>query len=103
MVVWVRFPRLPYQYYHLDVLNGLGNLVEKTVWIDNRTLKSVRGKFVRIAVEVDLSVPAPKGIFVDGFWQVIEYENLPCFCLDCGQFGHEVATGDQSQDAAPLV
>ncbi|CAN0920855.1 hypothetical protein LINGRAHAP2_LOCUS32298 [Linum grandiflorum] len=31
MVVWIRFPRLPYQYYHCDVLEGLGNLVGKAI------------------------------------------------------------------------
>ncbi|CAN0915196.1 hypothetical protein LINGRAHAP2_LOCUS28987 [Linum grandiflorum] len=80
MVVWVRFPRLPYHYYHCDVLNGLGDLIGKTIRLDNRTRNSARGKFARIAVEIDLSVPAPKCVFVDGFWQVVEYENLPSFC-----------------------
>ncbi|CAN0906723.1 hypothetical protein LINGRAHAP2_LOCUS24417 [Linum grandiflorum] len=95
MVVWVRFPRLPYQYYHCDVLTGLGNLIGKTVRPDIRTQNSVRGKFARIAVEIDLSVPAPKGVFVDGFWQVVKYENLHSFCRDCGRFGHEVGMCDR--------
>ncbi|CAN0826306.1 hypothetical protein LINGRAHAP2_LOCUS648 [Linum grandiflorum] len=94
MVVWIRFPRLPYQYYNRDILLGLGNLVGSIVRPDDRTLNSVRGKFARIAVEMDLSVPAPKGVFVDGHWQVIEYENLPCFCKDCGRFGHEASNCD---------
>ncbi|CAN0926342.1 hypothetical protein LINGRAHAP2_LOCUS35285 [Linum grandiflorum] len=91
MVVWIRFPRLPYQYYHHDVLVGLGNLVGKTVRPDPRTQNSVRGKFARIAVEVNLAEPLPKGVFVDGVWQVVEYENLPCFCTGCGRFGHELS------------
>ncbi|CAN0919041.1 hypothetical protein LINGRAHAP2_LOCUS31226 [Linum grandiflorum] len=94
MVVWIRFPRLPYQYYNRDILEGLENLVGNIVRPDDRTLNSVRGKFARIAVEMDLSVPAPKGVFVDGHWQVIEYENLPCFCKDCGRFGHEASNCD---------
>ncbi|CAN0884009.1 hypothetical protein LINGRAHAP2_LOCUS14712 [Linum grandiflorum] len=92
MVVWICFPRLPYQYYHCDVLEGLGNLVGKTIRPDKRTQHSVRGKFARIAVEIDLTVPAPKGVYVDGIWQVVEYENLPSFCSDCGRFGHSSAS-----------
>ncbi|CAN0826832.1 hypothetical protein LINGRAPRIM_LOCUS2398 [Linum grandiflorum] len=59
MVVWVRFPRLSYQYYHPDILEGLENLVGNFVRIDSRTQNSSRGKFARIAVEVNLSEPAP--------------------------------------------
>ncbi|CAN0881639.1 hypothetical protein LINGRAHAP2_LOCUS14353 [Linum grandiflorum] len=91
MVVWIRFPRLPYQYYYHDVLVGLGNLVGKTVRPDLRTQNSVRGKFARITVEVNLAEPLPKGVFVDGVWQIVEYENLPSFCTGCGRFGHELS------------
>ncbi|CAN0920947.1 hypothetical protein LINGRAHAP2_LOCUS32342 [Linum grandiflorum] len=92
MVVWIRFPRLPYQYYHSDVLTGLGDLIGKTVRFDSRTQSSVRGKFARIAVEIDLTNPPPKGVFVDGMWQVVEYENLPSFCRECGRFGHNLGS-----------
>ncbi|CAN0898137.1 hypothetical protein LINGRAHAP2_LOCUS19537 [Linum grandiflorum] len=88
MVVWIRFPRLPYQYYHHDVLVGLGNLIGKTVRPDPCTQNSIRGKFARIVVEVNLAESLPKGVFVDGVWQVVEYENLPSFCIGCGRFGH---------------
>ncbi|CAN0913332.1 hypothetical protein LINGRAHAP2_LOCUS27857 [Linum grandiflorum] len=87
VVIWIRFPRLPYQYYHHDVLVGLGNLVGKSVRPDIRTQNSVRGKYARIAVEVNLAKPLPKEIFVDGVWQIVEYENLPSFCIGCGCFG----------------
>ncbi|CAN0899550.1 hypothetical protein LINGRAHAP2_LOCUS20337 [Linum grandiflorum] len=95
MVVWIRFPRLPYQYYQCDVLQGLGNLVGKFVRFDTRTQHSVRGKFARIAVEIDLTAPAPKGVYVDGIWQVVEYENLPSFCSICGRFGHSSESYDR--------
>ncbi|CAN0836846.1 hypothetical protein LINGRAHAP2_LOCUS1628 [Linum grandiflorum] len=103
MVVWIRFPRLPYQYYHRDVLDGLGNLVGKTVRPDIQTLNSIRGKFARIAVEVDLSKPLPKGVFVDGVWQVVEYENLPSFCRGCGCFGHFLDSCESRFNPAPIA
>ncbi|CAN0917044.1 hypothetical protein LINGRAHAP2_LOCUS30064 [Linum grandiflorum] len=112
MVVWIRFPRLPYQYYNQDVLEGLGNLVGKYVRVDNRTHSSARGKFARIAVEIDLLASVPKGVYVDGVWQVLEYENLPIFCRKCGRFGHENGECEQphasslaliSEDSSPQL
>ncbi|CAN0926310.1 hypothetical protein LINGRAHAP2_LOCUS35272 [Linum grandiflorum] len=104
MVVWVRFPRLPIQYYHQDILEGLGNLVGKHIRTDNRTQTSMRGKFARMAVEIDLLAPVPKGVYVDGVWQVLEYENLPTFCRKCGRFGHENGGCDRfSECHAPQV
>ncbi|CAN0876344.1 hypothetical protein LINGRAHAP2_LOCUS11261 [Linum grandiflorum] len=66
MVVWIRFPRLSYQYYNQDVLEGLGNLVGKYVRVDNRIQSSARGKFASLAVEIDLLSPVLKGVYVDG-------------------------------------
>ncbi|CAN0893285.1 hypothetical protein LINGRAHAP2_LOCUS18063 [Linum grandiflorum] len=95
MVVWIRFRRLPYQYYHCDVLEGLGNLVGKNIQPHARTQHSVRAKFSRIMIEIDLTIPAPKGVFVDRIWQVVEYENLTSFCSDCGRFGHSSESCDR--------
>ncbi|CAN0881373.1 hypothetical protein LINGRAHAP2_LOCUS14200 [Linum grandiflorum] len=91
MVVWVRFPKLPYQYYQKDILTGLGNLVGRFVRIDTPTLNSARGKFARIAVEINVAEPVATGVFLDGVWQEVEYENLPSFCFECGLLGHEVS------------
>ncbi|CAN0905492.1 hypothetical protein LINGRAHAP2_LOCUS23703 [Linum grandiflorum] len=91
MVVWVRFPKLPYQYYHKDILVGLGNLIGRFVCIDKPTLNSARGKFARIAVEINIAEPVATGVSLDGVWQEVEYENLPSFCFKCGLLGHEVS------------
>ncbi|CAN1835838.1 hypothetical protein LINPERHAP1_LOCUS34552 [Linum perenne] len=88
MVVWVRFPHLPLHLYHGQVLNSLGNLIGKTVKIDFNTQKAERGKFARIAIEIDLNDPLPPVINLDGAFQKIECENLPTLCFDCGRIGH---------------
>ncbi|CAN1835839.1 hypothetical protein LINPERHAP1_LOCUS34552 [Linum perenne] len=82
MVVWVRFPHLPLHLYHGQVLNSLGNLIGKTVKIDFNTQKAERGKFARIAIEIDLNDPLPPVINLDGAFQKIECENLPTLCFD---------------------
>ncbi|CAN0925860.1 hypothetical protein LINGRAHAP2_LOCUS34987 [Linum grandiflorum] len=91
MVVWVRFPKLPYQYYQRDIFVGLGNLIGRFICIDTPTLKSARGKFARIPVEMNVAEPVATGVLLDGVWQEVEYENLPSFCFECGLLGHEVS------------
>ncbi|CAN1841320.1 Putative ribonuclease H protein At1g65750 [Linum perenne] len=90
MVVWVRFPHLPIQLYHNQILTSLGNLIGKTVRMDYNTQSAVRGKFARIAVEIDLNEPVATGVELDDSWQRIEYENLPELCFGCGKVGHHV-------------
>ncbi|CAN1173739.1 hypothetical protein LINPERHAP2_LOCUS30846 [Linum perenne] len=77
MVAWIRFPHLPIHLYHGQVLTALGNLVGKTVKIDSTTQSAERGKFARIAVEIDLDKPLPPVVLLDGAIQQVEYENLP--------------------------
>ncbi|CAN1188861.1 hypothetical protein LINPERHAP2_LOCUS39581 [Linum perenne] len=59
MVVWVRFPHLPIHFNHAQVLTSLGNLIGTTVKIDYNTQRAERGKYSRIAIEIDLSEPNP--------------------------------------------
>ncbi|CAN1750211.1 hypothetical protein LINPERHAP1_LOCUS3969 [Linum perenne] len=89
MVAWVRFPHLPIHFYHAQVLTSLSNLVGKTIKIEFNTQRVERGKFARIAVELDLSEPLLPVVLLDGATQHIEYENLPTLCFDYGRIGHE--------------
>ncbi|CAN1790449.1 Putative ribonuclease H protein At1g65750 [Linum perenne] len=89
MVVWVRFPYLPIHFYHPQVLTSLGNLIGKTIKIDFNTQRAERGKFARIAIEIDLSEPLASVVELDGALQKVEYENMPFLCFDCGKVGHE--------------
>ncbi|CAN1315504.1 hypothetical protein LINPERPRIM_LOCUS29732 [Linum perenne] len=90
MVVWVRFPHMPIQLYHKEVLTSIGNLVGRTIKIDYNTQSAERGKFARIAIEIDLSEALATGVDLDAVWQRIEYENLPNLCFECDKVGHLV-------------
>ncbi|CAN1176737.1 hypothetical protein LINPERHAP2_LOCUS32704 [Linum perenne] len=108
MVAWVRFPHLPIHFYHVEVLTSLGNLVGKTIKIDFNTQRAERGKFSRIAIELDLSEPLPPVVLLDGAHQIVEYENLPTLCFECGRVGHDStscpknAVVSQPPTAAPV-
>ncbi|CAI0559011.1 unnamed protein product [Linum tenue] len=51
-----------------------------------------RGKFARIAIELDMTKPLPTRIRLDGYWQQVLYENLPQICFECGRIGHSEDT-----------
>ncbi|CAN1126754.1 hypothetical protein LINPERHAP2_LOCUS3615 [Linum perenne] len=96
LVAWVRFPHLPIQFYHAQILASLGNLICKTVKIKFTTQRENRGKFARIAVEIDLNLPMSPVIELDGCLQPVEYENISTLCFGCGRVGH-------AKEACPLV
>ncbi|CAN1152789.1 hypothetical protein LINPERHAP2_LOCUS18978 [Linum perenne] len=77
MVVWICFPLMLVQYYHAQILTSLNNLIGRTVKIDFNTQNAERGKFARLAVEIDLNEPLTPTIDLDGCRQDVEYENLP--------------------------
>ncbi|CAN1152785.1 hypothetical protein LINPERHAP2_LOCUS18978, partial [Linum perenne] len=85
MVVWICFPLMLVQYYHAQILTSLNNLIGRTVKIDFNTQNAERGKFARLAVEIDLNEPLTPTIDLDGCRQDVEYENLPALCFDCGK------------------
>ncbi|KAJ8773255.1 hypothetical protein K2173_028432 [Erythroxylum novogranatense] len=91
-VVWIRIPNLPIARYHPKILSVLRDLVGTAVKIDEASLKVERGRFARLAVEVDLSVPLPSCVLLDGESLLITYEGLPPVCYTCGMIGHSPST-----------
>ncbi|CAI0550916.1 unnamed protein product [Linum tenue] len=88
VVAWVQLPELPVHFYHREVLFALGNLIGRTIKLDYHTERLERGKFARIAVDLDMTRPLPTRIWLDGIWQAVVYENLPTICYDCGRIRH---------------
>ncbi|CAN1192292.1 hypothetical protein LINPERHAP2_LOCUS41475, partial [Linum perenne] len=66
MVVWVRFPHLPIHFYHGSGSSALGNLIGKMVKIDFTTQTAERGKFSRMAIEINLHKPLLPVVLLDG-------------------------------------
>ncbi|XVF81050.1 hypothetical protein PTKIN_Ptkin15bG0125300 [Pterospermum kingtungense] len=57
LLVWVRFPCLPIEYYDYDFLMKVGEKIERPVRIDEATSIVSSGKFARMCVEVDITKP----------------------------------------------
>lgn len=88
IIAWIRLPGMPLHYYHKKILTMLGHVIGNVVRIDYNTESASRGKFARIAVELDLAKSLCSQFLLDGKVQKVEYENLPTICFECGKYGH---------------
>lgn len=57
VLIWIRIPNLPIEYYDKNFLLRLGSCIGRPIKVDEATLQVARGKYARIYVEVDLSQP----------------------------------------------
>lgn len=90
--MWVRLPGLPCQFWHDEVLAGIGNWIENLIIID----KATRAKSLMIFARLCVSI-SPSSNLLDSInlvselevWsQPIEYEKPPHICNHCKQKGH---------------
>nr|GMD33042.1 uncharacterized protein LOC109175269 [Ipomoea batatas] len=105
LLVWVRFPKLPIEYFEEDFLMKIGLSVGRHVKIDTTTSLTTKGNFARICVEVDMSKPLLSRFVLNQEEWPIEYEGIHLVCFKCGRYGHrqeqcgkeEVNNGDSDQ------
>uniref|UniRef100_A0A7N2KYR2 DUF4283 domain-containing protein n=1 Tax=Quercus lobata TaxID=97700 RepID=A0A7N2KYR2_QUELO len=90
IVVWVRFPELPREYYELLVLHDLGQVIGPVLRIDTCATSETREQFARICVQVNLSNPLIKIIKIGGVEQPVHYEGINSLCFSCSRVGHKV-------------
>ncbi|XP_010520311.1 PREDICTED: uncharacterized protein LOC104799464 [Tarenaya hassleriana] len=88
VVAWIRFPAMPIQYYHAALLEIIAGNIGRVIRVDYNTVSASRGRFARVAVELDLSKPLISSFEIEGLTQLVEYENLPTICFSCGVIGH---------------
>ncbi|CAI0462848.1 unnamed protein product [Linum tenue] len=91
---------MPIQYYHTSILTAIGNMIGKLIKIDYHTQSAQRGKFARIAIEIDVSMPLIPDFYLDDCKQTVEYENLPNVCFTGGRIGHRK---EDCLDDAPVI
>ncbi|KAJ4848028.1 hypothetical protein Tsubulata_009362 [Turnera subulata] len=101
-VIWVHFADLSPARYHPKILSALGGLVGRTIKIDIKTHTAERGKFAKVAVEVDLTKSLKGKVVLDGKAYHVGYEGLPQVCVSSGCVNHPVlACPQRSVGTAP--
>lgn len=88
MAVWVRLPNLFVEYFRDDIVKSILANLGKPLKLDRTTVARERGRFARVAVEVDLDKPLVTEIWVGNEIQYVEYEGLHVVCFGCGTVGH---------------
>ena len=88
IVAWIRLSEMNIHFYHKNIIRWLGQIIGPVVKIDSNTITAQRGKFSRLAVELDLQKPLVSQFNLEGRIQKVEYKNLPTICFGCGKFGH---------------
>nr|AIK35195.1 LINE-type retrotransposon LIb DNA [Ipomoea batatas] len=101
MAVWIRIPDLPMEYFRDDAIRDIAENVGKPLKLDRTTIIAAKGKFARIAVEIDLSKPLVSEVWVGNYLQTVEYEGLHVICFSCGVVGHREQSCPDSKQNVP--
>ena len=90
VVVWIRLPKLPVEYYDKDSLLKIGNGLGPVLRVDFNTASGARGHFARFCVLLDLDKPLVKTICVGHAHHSVIYEGIGLLCFHCGWVGHKL-------------
>ncbi|KAI9086799.1 hypothetical protein K1719_031393 [Acacia pycnantha] len=89
IAAWVRLPEVPFEFYNVESLRIIGNMIGRMIKIDRSTLIYDKGGFARICVELDLQQPLLPSYMVFGEERSIIYKGLHHVCFSCGKYGHK--------------
>lgn len=94
VAVWVRFPKLPIEFYDNSMLLEIGKAIGPMLRIDSYTAAGARGSYARVCLQVDLIKPLINTVKVGRLRQKVMYEGVSSLCYCCGRLGHK-------QDSCP--
>ncbi|GAA0186746.1 hypothetical protein LIER_34034 [Lithospermum erythrorhizon] len=97
--VWVSFPGLPLYLFNECGLASVANTIGKPIRSDSFNINRVKLGVAIVCVELDISKARCHSVWVnfedeedrtldEGFWQAVEYEFIPPFCVECSHIGH---------------
>lgn len=83
--LWVRFPNLPLNCWGLETLSRIGSMVGVPLFADECTTRQMRVSFARLLIEVDVTKPVPKVVYIEDVHgeiveQKVHYDWIPPFC-----------------------
>ena len=88
LLVWVRIPCLPIEYFDYKFLMILGSKIGKLVRIDDATSTISKGHYARICMEIDLLKPLVAKFKLRRRVRKLEYKGFHLVCFVYGLYGH---------------
>ncbi|XP_057831869.1 uncharacterized protein LOC131042571 [Cryptomeria japonica] len=92
VLVWVRLPWLPLEFWREDIFSLVASQLGKPVGPSRQTMEKKVITYARVCVEIDLNKPLPDSIEIrlgSSSWiQQLDYETLPFRCRFCHEYGH---------------
>ncbi|XP_057808890.1 uncharacterized protein LOC131023367 [Salvia miltiorrhiza] len=92
--VWVHIYYLLVEFWHPEVLSGIGRWLGQPLKIDGNSIDDEVAHFARILVEIDLAQILPKSMTIDGsdyaFDIEFSYEYIPPYYTKYRMTGHAV-------------
>ena len=92
--VWIELPRLQAHLQSPGALQSIAGMVGKFLCADSNVAQFNRPGTTRVCIEVDLTKPLPKSVWINNGGEVfaqqvvIPHESLPPFCKKCMAIGH---------------
>ncbi|XP_019184648.1 PREDICTED: uncharacterized protein LOC109179603 [Ipomoea nil] len=101
VLVWIRFPCLPIEYYSASFLQKVGKKIGRPVRVDQATSQVSRGRFARMCVEIDLTKPLISKFKLRKRTRFIAYEGIHLVCFGCGMYGHSHEACPENKKVLP--
>ncbi|XP_031116795.1 uncharacterized protein LOC116020462 [Ipomoea triloba] len=98
VIVWIRFPCLPAEYFDQKFLMRVGGKIGRPINIDMATSLVSRASFARVCVEVDITKPLLAKFTLRNRVRPIVYEGLHLICFQCGMYGHNAEGCGKNDD-----
>lgn len=88
LLVSVRLPTLPIEYYTIRWLERASIKIGRTMKVDRTMLIASYGRFARVCVGIDLTKLLRVGYRLNHEMHELQYEGLHELCFNCGRHGH---------------
>lgn len=79
ILVWIRFPCLPVEYYREEFHMKVGEKVDRLVQVDLTTNMVSRVKFSRMCIEIDITKPFLRKFKIKKCTRKNKYEGIPLY------------------------